>query len=155
MTMSKISVLAVHGVGHGDADAALVPSWTQAIAANLGRWNPKLEVEIDFLRYDDLFQNAPLDPAVIASAVARLLASGIVHGIGDLFTGTRGLFDVPAEVRWTAGMVAQWSAEGRLRADARARVLAKLKERPFSLICAHSLGSLITYDALRRNPEGL
>src|SRR5262245_57930814 len=146
--MPAISVLGVHGVGHGDADAALVPAWTQAIVANLKRWSPQLEVDLDFLHYDDLFQNAPLNPAVIASAVARLLASGVVHGIGDLFTGTRGLFDVPAEVRWTAGMVAQWGAEDRLRAEARTRLLAKLKTRPFTLICAHSLGSLITYDAL-------
>src|SRR5262245_11322643 len=101
---SSLSVLCVHGVGHGDADTSLRPTWTQAITDNIHRWNPDLDLTIDFLPYDDLVAHAPLNQAVYAEAMARLLASGIVHGIGDLFTGTRSLFEIPDHVRWTAGM---------------------------------------------------
>jgi hypothetical protein len=152
---TKLSILCVHGVGHGDADAALAPAWTDAISTNLRRWSPALELDFDFLRYDDLFDHAPLNGKVYAAALARLLASGLVHGLGDLFPSTRGLFDVPDQIRWTAGMIAQWASEDALRAALRQRVLKKLQERAFTVICAHSLGSLVCYDTLRRNPGGL
>jgi hypothetical protein len=52
-------------------------------------------------------------------------------------------------------MVAQWSSEDRLRAQLRERLLEKLGDGSFSLVCAHSLGSLICYDAFRRDPDAL
>jgi len=145
-------VLCIHGVGNGDKDEQLQPSWTQAITDNLRRWQPSLDVECEFLVYDDLFDHAPLNGAVYGKALAELLASGVIHGIGDLFGATRGMLEVPDEIRWTAGMVAQWASEDALRAELRERLLAKMAERPFSLVCAHSLGSLICYDAFRRQP---
>jgi hypothetical protein len=118
-----LSILCVHGIGHGDIDADLEPSWRGAITKALQRWTPDLEVDLDFLRYDDLFDHAPLNPIVYGEAVARLMASGVFHGIGDLFSGTRGLFDIPDQIRWTAGMIAQWASEDRLRDRLRRRVL--------------------------------
>jgi metacaspase-1 len=149
---AKMSVLCVHGVGHGDQDAALKPAWTAAITKNLQRSQPDLEVDCRFLEYDDLFDHEPINGFVYGKALAELLASGFIHGIGDLFDSTRGLLEVPDQIRWTAGMVAQWASEGKLRAGLRKRVLDTLRERPFSLVCAHSLGSLGCYDAFRRNP---
>src|SRR2546427_4298872 len=147
----RISVLCVHGIGHGDADPSLKPSWTGAITESTLRWNPNLVVELDFLSYDDLFDHAPLNPGSYGDAFAKLLASGVVHGIGDLFPGARGLFDLPDQIRWTAGMIAQWASEDDLRAALRKRVLEKLDEKSYDMVCAHSLGSLICYDAFRRN----
>ena len=46
---ATFSVLCVHGVGHGDQDAALKPAWTAAIAQNLKRWQPSLTVDCQFL----------------------------------------------------------------------------------------------------------
>ena len=110
----RLSILCVHGIGHGEVDPALEPSWTGAITADLQRWNAELIVEFQFLRYDDLFDHAPLNPATYAGAVARFLVSGITHGVGDLFTRSRGLLEFPDQVRWTAGMVAQWATEDAL-----------------------------------------
>ena len=78
----------------------------------------EISVTCDFLRYDDLFEQAPLNTVTYASAFAKLLASGVVHGIGDLFTRERGLFELPAKLRWTAGMVAQWISEEQLLGEA-------------------------------------
>jgi hypothetical protein len=90
---TTLSILCVHGVGHGDTDASLAPSWTDAISTNLRRWSPTLQLDFEFLHYDDLFDHAPLDGKVYAAALARLLASGLVHGLSDVFPSTRGLFD--------------------------------------------------------------
>jgi len=150
-----LSILCIHGVGHGDADALLEPSWRAAIGAGIGRWRPAPEPRIDFLAYDDLFDHAPLNMAVYAEAFARLMASGAIHGIGEMAGGERALSDLPDIVRWTAGMIAQWASEDELRDALRKRLLAKMREKEYDLVCAHSLGSLLSYDAFARNPEAI
>ncbi len=152
---TSLNFLCVHGIGHGDADPALVPSWTEAITANVQRWNPEAEVTCDFLKYDDLFDHAPMDPVTYGKAFGKLLASGVIHGIGDLIPGSRGIFDLPEQIRWTAGMVAQWASEDDLRADLRTRLLTMLGKKNYQVIAAHSLGSLLSYDTFRRNPGAL
>jgi metacaspase-1 len=151
----RLSMLCVHGIGHGDRDPDLIPSWREAITLDLQRWNPGLGVDFTFLAYDDLFDHAPLDAATYAAAVAQLAQSGIVHGIGDLLPGSRGLFDLPDQLRWTAGMIAQWATEDRLRERLRARLLDAVGARRPAVVCAHSLGSLICYDAFQRNPPAV
>ncbi len=151
----RLSVLCVHGVGHGDADTALMPSWTEAITQDIRRWTPQATVTVQFMRYDDLFDHAPLNPVVYGEAMARMLASGVVHGIGDLLGGTRGLFDLPDQIRWTAGMIAQWASEDGLRSALRRRLLQALQAGAHDVVCAHSLGSLVCYDAFRRTPEAI
>ena len=116
-------ILCVHGVGHGDADVNLQQSWTDSITTGLQSWDPEIAVTCDFLSYDDLFDQAPLNPVTYGSAFARLLASGVSHGIGDLFSRERGLFELPDAIRWTAGMVAQWVTDERLRKQARLRAV--------------------------------
>src|SRR5262249_46135854 len=103
-----LSVLCVHGIGHGDMDPNLEPSWIEAITTGFNAWDQEVSVTCDFLKYDDLFEQAPLNPVTYSSAFAKLLASGVVHGVGDLLTRERGLFDLPDTIRWTAGMIAQW-----------------------------------------------
>jgi hypothetical protein len=151
----NFNILCVHGIGHGDADPTLVPSWTESITANIQRWNPTAAVACDFVKYDDLFDHAPLDAVTYGKAFARLLASGVIHGFGGLIPGSRGIFDLPEQIRWTAGMIAQWGSEDDLRARLRARVLRDLGSKSYDVVAAHSLGSLICYDTFRRNPAAL
>jgi len=88
---NSLSILCVHGIGHGDVDPVLAPSWSEAIAADLQTSNPELEVNFKFFRYDDLFEKADLNPLTYAAAMGKLLSSGVVHGVGDLFSRSRGL----------------------------------------------------------------
>jgi hypothetical protein len=67
---NTISVLCVHGIGHGEADPNLEQSWTNAITAGLTAWDTEINVTCDFLKYDDLFEQAPLNTVTYGSAFA-------------------------------------------------------------------------------------
>ena len=121
-----LNLLCVHGIGHQEVDPDFRESWTKAITFAVHSCDPKLDPSIDFLEYDDLFAHAPLDPATYGVAFAKLLASAVVHGIGDAVSRSRGLGDMPAAIRWTAGMVAQWSTEDGLRKATRERILRQM-----------------------------
>jgi hypothetical protein len=149
--MTPLRLLCVHGIGHHEADPTLTPQWTNAIQRGLLTWNPGRPIEIKFVPYDDLFAVAPLSAADVAAAFAKLAASGIFHGVGDLFRA-RGLFDIPDRLRWTAGMVVQWANDEKLRRATRKRVLDLVEQFNPEVVLAHSLGSLISYDAFVR-PE--
>src|SRR5439155_20753269 len=99
----RLSILCVHGIGHGDTDTLLAPSWTDAITQDIHRWKPDLTLDFEFLRYDDLFDHAPLNPVVYGDPVARIMTSGIVYSGGGRFAGTRGLIDRPVQIRQTTG----------------------------------------------------
>jgi hypothetical protein len=152
---SAISILCVHGVGHAEADTGIQATWTQAIGDAVAAADGAASVHCEFLGYDALFEHAPLDAATYAEAMAKLLASGVPHVLGDLFARRRGLLELPERVRWTAGMVAQWISEDGLRERARRALRARLAAGAYDAVCAHSLGSLICYDAFSREPEAI
>ena len=151
----RLSLLCVHGVGHAEIDSGFQQSWSKAITHAIGSVDPDVQLTIDFVLYDDLFDRAPLNPLTYAAASAKLLASAVVHGIGDLLPGARGIGDIPAVIKWTAGMVAQWSTDEELRNDLRRAILDKLEARTYDMVLAHSLGSLICYDTFVRNPAAI
>lgn len=145
-----LPILCVHGVGHQERDSAWQRTWQASIAGAIARWSSGWEVQCHFVRYDDLFDEAKLDATTIAEAILRLSGSGLLHGVSDLFR-RRGLSQAREQVRWTAGMVAQWAADEALRKEARERVRADLRRIDPAVVCAHSLGSLIGYDLLARD----
>lgn len=146
-----MQILAIHGVGHGDAKTDWQPRWRNAVHGGLGAWRPGLEPAIEFLGYDDLFESAPLGVAEVIEALFRLSASGLFHGLSDRLRSRGGLTSVLDSVRWTAGMVAQWVALEELRALLRDRLAFAIQQVQPDVILAHSLGSLIAYDTLRRD----
>ena len=145
-----LRILCVHGVGHQEADLAFERVWRDAITRGISAWSLARPFEIKFVPYDDLFAAEPLDAADVAEAVLKLGVSGILHGIGDLFRRRRGFGDVAETVRWTAGMIVQWAENSRLRAAARQRVLDHTRGFQPHVVLAHSLGSLLSYDAFAR-----
>jgi hypothetical protein len=145
-------ILAIHGVGHGDAKTDWPPQWQQAVLQGLGAWRPGMEPpQIDFLHYDHIFEQAPLAAAEVTEALVRLAASGLFYGISDKFHSRGGLGAALDAVRWTAGMIAQWVALEDLRAKLRAHLAQAIQQSQPDVILAHSLGSLLAYDTLRRD----
>jgi hypothetical protein len=154
--MSKsLTLLCVHGVSHSEIDPEFQKSWTKAITSALQSCDPNLEPTIDFLEYDELFDKAPLNLATYGIALGKLLVSTVVHGVEDLLTRPRGIGDIPEVIKWTAGMVAQWSTDDELRKNLRAAVLKKMRSKPYDAVFAHSLGSLICYDTFVRNTDAI
>jgi len=147
---APIRILCVHGIGHGDVDANLATDWSRLINDHLGRYNPALAVEYQFLAYDDLFDQAPHNVLTYGEAFLRLGWSGLSSAVAGLF-GRRGERAAGAEaVRWSAGMVAQWAENEDLREDTRQRLGSAVKAFEPDVIVAHSLGSLISYDTFSR-----
>ncbi len=143
-----IRVLAVHGIGHQEArKPQWQPAWEGAIADGIRAWDPAATVEVAFFDYDGVFATEPMDPLVVARAMKELFGGLVRHGIGDLFRGRRGPGDWLGRQRWGAGMVAQWAADARLRRMLRARLAAAMRDFSPDVVCAHSLGSLLAYDA--------
>ncbi len=145
-----LRLLCVHGVGHQEADPAFEATWREAISRGLSEWSYARPFEIQFVAYDDLFAADPPNAAEVAIAVVKMGVSGLLHGIGDLFRQRRGFGGVAESVRWTAGMVVQWAENDGLRAAARQRVLDHARKFKPHVILAHSLGSLLSYDAFAR-----
>jgi hypothetical protein len=146
-----MQILAIHGVGHADAKTDWKPRWQQAVLAGLGAWRPGLAPTIDYLAYDDLFEAAPLGAPEVLEALYRLSASSLFYGLTDRLRSRGGLASALDAVRWTAGMIAQWVALEDLRAQLRDRLATAIQQYQPDIILAHSLGSLIAYDTLRRD----
>jgi metacaspase-1 len=146
-----MKILAIHGVGHGDAKTDWKPQWQQAVAGGLGNWRPGLQPEIEYFAYDDLFEQAPLGVAEVMEALYRLSASGLFHTLTDRLRSRGGMGAALDSVRWTAGMIAQWVALEDLRDALRKRLTEAMVRAQADVVLAHSLGSLLAYDALRRD----
>lgn len=142
-----MKILCLHGIGHQD-DPARAATWKQlwqsAIDQNIGA-----TPDIEFWEYDRFFE-APL---------ARLshadFAKAFWHLGGGVVFSPRGLLDLSDSTRWHAGMVAVWVNEEDLRATLREQLLAAMQSYQPDLILAHSLGSLIAYDAFARDHDAI
>jgi hypothetical protein len=154
MPVNVLRVLCVHGINTDETDSSWQRAWDASIRAGIQTWNPSRPVEVRFLHYNDVFAQHRLSAVDYAQAFAKLTASGLYYGVADLFRRGRAVRDFSSALRWTAGMVVQWAENSRLREQARQRLVAALADPayPPDLICAHSLGSLVTYDTLRRDP---
>lgn len=144
----SIRVLAIHGIGHQEArKERWQPRWERAIAGGIRGWAPDATIEVGFFDFDDLFEGSPMDPLVIGKAVRELFGGLIWHGVGDLLRRRRGIGEWAGEQRWGPGMVAQWASDAQLRQRLRSRLAAAAAAFAPDAICAHSLGSLLAYDA--------
>ena len=159
-----MKILLVHGIGHSDADPSYYQPWIADITAGLRAAGLAGTPEFVGFNYDDLFETHYHGPGTYAVALAEFLGTAAWHWISDpitnLFRPSRA-FQNPygeSDFRWKAGMVAQLAVEDGLRQALRARLRAALLVQPgqarFDVIAAHSLGTLVTYDFFRHDPQG-
>jgi metacaspase-1 len=141
-----LKVLCVHGVNVDERDERWQAAWTRAIAAGLEGAGAALRGDPTFVTYNRVFEKYPITLAGTVEAVAKLVGSGLVYAEREPVR-VRGLAD---ELRWTAGMVVQWVENERLRAQLRRLVAGAIAAESPDVILAHSLGSLLVYDALTR-----
>lgn len=138
----SLKIMCVHGLGdHRQSDWQI--AWPKAVRSAIpGALD--LELEFVFVTYDDIFEKVKLSPWETAAAAAKLLASGVTSA----FSRQKGfLGDISEKVRWTAGYVVAWVEDDSFKAKSRKRILDALAEHQPDVVVAHSLGTLVTYNA--------
>lgn len=146
----SIRILCLHGV-NTDENGSWFNEWQQAIRRAAGE--PMAEDSVfDFheLRYNARFEEITATPAVYAEAVKRLWNSYWSHNRARGRAMEKGLSTL---IDNTIGMVAKWTAVDALRQQLRDDLAQRIAAVDPHVICAHSMGSLITYDLLAQRPE--
>jgi hypothetical protein len=144
---AKIKLLGVHGLGD-HRNSSWKEDWETAITESFPRQD-EIELEFRFVSYDDIFENTEISAWQSAKAVGKLLTSGV----GGLFSRRRrGLFDtVNHGLRWYAGYVVAWVESEAFQKATRQRVLDTIRREKPDVVLGHSLGSLVTFNALSHN----
>jgi metacaspase-1 len=137
-----IKILGVHGLGDHRTS-----TWKQDWAAAVRKAFPGqngAQLEFAFVSYDDIFEGVELSVWDTMQAVWKLARSGAATALGR----RRGVLgDVSDRVRWTAGYVVAWVEDEKFKRETRSRVLEAVRDEQPDVILAHSLGSLVTYNA--------
>ena len=142
MADKVLTVLGVHGLGDHRASDWQV-KWPAAITAAFPAVEG-LSLEFRFVTYDDIFEDTDISFADTAAALWKLTKSG-VSAIGRRERGV--IADISDKIRWTAGYVVAWVEDESFKRQSRKRVLDAVREHEPDVILAHSLGSLVTYNA--------
>ena len=142
MADKVLTFLGVHGLGdHRASDWKL--KWPDAINSAF----PKIEgltLKFEFVTYDDIFAETDISFFDTAGALWKLAKSGA----SSIVRRERGVIsDISDKVRWTAGYVVAWVEDEKFKRESRRRVLDAVRQHRPDVILAHSLGSLVTYNA--------
>lgn len=136
----ELKILCVHGVGNHPNGGPWEGKWQESIVESLKQLDDKVNPVIGFVYLDEIFDKYPIDARDVLEAIAKLAKSGAT----SIFRQPK---DIGGQVRWTAGMVVKWVENDTLREETRQRLEARMEEFKPDIVCAHSLGSLICYDA--------
>ncbi|MEI4486937.1 caspase family protein [Frigidibacter sp. MR17.14] len=140
MAKKSLKILGLHGLG-GQSLTGYAAEWEAVIRAQLP---DSVAPSFVFPTYDPLFKEVRISPAETLAALWKLAASGL-----GATPGARafGLPQLSEAARWSAGYVVAWAADEAFKARTRAFILEQLVEHAPDVVLAHSLGSLLSYDA--------
>ena len=138
-----LKIMCVHGLGD-HRNTPWKEDWQNAVAKVFARYGD-VKLEFSFLTYDPIFANVKLSAWETMQAVWKLSRSALSVSI----TGRRGTVgDVPDKVKWTAGYVVAWVEDEDFKRQTRKLVLEAITREKPDVVLAHSLGSLVTYNAI-------
>jgi hypothetical protein len=141
----SIRILCIHGVNTNE-NGDWLAKWQQSIRSAAASAGVAADAfEFHELRYNHHFEAATADGAVYTEAVKRLWNSYWAHRRALGRAAEKGLGTL---IDNTIGMVAKWTALPQLRQQLASDLAQSIKRVNPHVICAHSLGSLITYDTL-------
>jgi|CXWL01.1.fsa_nt_gi hypothetical protein len=140
MATRTLRVLGVHGLGD-HRSGEWIDRWRKALQEAI---SPSGETQIVFedASYDHIMGATKISPWETAAAVAKLLAGAI---LGPRDIGARG--GAGGKLHFTAGYVVAWVEDKRFQRQTRQFILDKVREFQPDVVLAHSLGTLITYNA--------
>ncbi len=137
-----VKIQCVHGLGD-HRNKTWQSSWEDSVRNSFPNIEG-IELDFDFVDYDDLFAKVELDPLEIRGAVTKLMGSGTAQPFRKR-RGSPG--DVSDTIHWTAGYLVAWLENETLKKKTRKRILDSVKKYQPDIVLAHSLGSLIAYNA--------
>ncbi len=151
MVRKTLTTLGIHGLGD-HRNGTWRDEWSEALNSAVPG-SDQVQLHDYYLTYDPIFEGVELDPADTVRAFWKLLRSGI----GSVFDrrrgepGTRGrgaVGDARERLRWTAGYIVAWLEDEGFRTRTRELVYQAIETHRPDVLLAHSLGSLIAYNAL-------
>lgn len=142
MTDRVLTILGVHGLGDHRASDWKV-KWPEAINASFPAMEG-LTLDFRFVTYDDIFEKTDISLAESIAALWKLTKSGVAT-IGHRERGV--VSEISDKIKWTAGYVVAWVEDEAFKRLSRRRILDAVREHEPDVILAHSLGSLVTYNA--------
>jgi hypothetical protein len=140
MATRTLRILGVHGLGD-QRDGEWIEDWRKALETAISRGG-QVQVVFEDASYDHIMEATRISPWEAAAAVAKLLGSAL-FGSRDL--GARG--GIGDKLHFTAGYVVAWVEDKRFQRQTRKFILDKVRAFQPDVVLAHSLGSLITYNA--------
>lgn len=159
----QLKIVGIHGLGDHRGDP-WAEHWEQSIQTSLPR-SDQIGLTFTPFTYDDIFERVEISTQESISALWKLTRSGLdswrrrprrAPAQRGLFDWMGSQFDAAQDrLRWTAGYVVAWLEDDEFRRDVRRRLLNVLKTEKPDLLLAHSLGSLISYDALTHSDLNL
>ena len=150
---TPLRVMAIQGAEDHRGSRGWKDAWQAVLAQGIKRWSSEQTVEYEFVRCDDVFEVARVDVPPLASSLWTILGTDTPRWLNRHRCLNTRLRVAREELRWTAGMLVQWMSDERFRSQARQRVMDLVDRFKPDVICAHSLGSLVAYDALVRVPH--
>lgn len=137
-----LNVLGIHGLGD-HRNSTWEKDWTDAVT-KVFPGQDQIDLQFRFINYDDIFEDVEISAWESAKAFWKLTRSGT----GSVFGRNRGIVgDISDKVKWTAGYVVAWVEDEGFKRLSRERVIDAVAAASPDVILAHSLGSLITYNA--------
>ncbi len=138
-----LKIMCVHGLGD-HRNTPWKEDWQNAVSKVFAKYGD-VKLTFSFLTYDPLFENVKLSAWETMQAVWKLSRSALSVSV----TGRRGaVSDVPDKIKWSAGYVVAWVEDEDFKKQTRKLVLDAIASEAPDVILAHSLGSLITYNAI-------
>lgn len=137
-----LKIMCVHGLGD-HRRSAWEEEWRLAIEQAVGPASAEA-LKFRFVTYDPIFERIDLSFGETVEAAWKLARSGVTN----LFRRSRGpLTSVSDRLRWTAGYVVAWLEDEEFQEKTGKLLSDAVQEFEPDVILAHSLGSLITYNA--------
>lgn len=139
---ATIKIMGVHGLGD-HRNSTWEKDWEDTIR-RVFPGQDRLNLQFCFVNYDSIFEDTDISGWETMRAVWKLTRSAI----GSVLQRRKGAIgDVSDRVKWTAGYVVAWVEDEGFQRKTRKLLLDSIAAEKPDLILAHSLGSLITYNA--------
>lgn len=143
MALKKIVILGVHGLGD-HRRSTWKEAWEKSVRSAFPTGDT-IELAFKFITYDPIFEKIEISGWDTAEAIWKLTSSAVT----STFRRNKGVLDdISHATRWTAGYVVAWVENKSFQEKTRKLVLDAIKDYKPNILVAHSLGSMVTYNAI-------